>query len=40
LNPETPLPAVNWTEPPGLSNIGAQPLNLGHYEQLLAGGQP
>ena len=40
LNPETPLPAVNLAEQPGLVNVGAQPLDLNRYEQLLAGGQP
>jgi transposase len=38
LNPDVPLPAINLAEWPGLVSVGAQPLDLNRYEQLLAGG--
>jgi transposase len=38
LNPDVPLPVLNLAEQPGLINIGAQPLDLNCYEQLLVGG--
>src|SRR6266498_2247464 len=37
-HPEAPHPVLDLTEQPHLVTIGAQPLNLAQYEQLLQGG--
>jgi len=37
-HPETPPPVLDLAEQPYLAAIGAQPLNLAQYEQLLQGG--
>jgi transposase len=37
-HPEAPHPVLDLTEQPHLAAVGAQPLNLAQYEQLLQGG--
>ncbi len=39
LHPDTPPAALDLSELPGLQEIGAQPVNLQHYNQLLSGGR-
>ena len=38
LHPEQPSPTLDLTDQPHLGAIGAQPINLHQYEQLLTGG--
>lgn len=39
LHPDTPPPTLELTEQSGLREIGTQPVNLRHYNQLLSGGK-